>query len=352
VLLDELEKAHSDVLNLLLQVLEDGILTDGMGRTISFKNTVLIMTSNIGSQRILDLVQQQQQSRQQRSDDDDDDDATVVDVSVPRDGKEKTSNNNKDKNKNHNKKKTKNASHQHVSNREDDVNDESTAAAEAAADIEQTRQVQRLEYEREVERMEYQKLSRVVQNELERALRPEFLNRIDDIVVFQPLTSHELSLIAVVMVVDITARARLEKNLDLRVSPELLNTMVDQGSLAASQFGARPMRRAVQRILEDAISDAVIQSFLTEGDAATFGRITETVSTGGGVDEDEDGPLVVTVTRDRDGAVLHIPIDDSSRDLDIDLDDEYHEANDGRPLMTNGEGSEDREYLTMSSPLL
>lgn len=281
VLLDELEKAHPDVLNLLLQVLEDGILTDGKGRTISFKNTVLIMTSNIGSKRILDLVQKgngKNRDEKEEAPTEDDDDAAK-----------------------------------------------------------QARNLQREEYERQVEQLEYNKLARVVKGELERALKPEFLNRIDDIVVFQPLTTTELSMIAILMVVDITARAKLEKNLDITVDGPLLDTMVAQGSAAASQFGARPMRRAVQRILEDAISDAVVQSFLKEGDTAIFGMGEEAT-------EDKDSQLVVTVVRQSDGQVLKVAIDDSSRDLDSDFDDDQ-EYGDAAHLKINGDT--DLETATM-----
>lgn len=295
VLLDELEKAHTDVLNLLLQVLEDGILTDGKGRTISFKNTVLIMTSNIGSEKILNLIQKQQQQRQSPNGIDDDSITTIT--------KESTS---------------------------------------TDVVLKDTIETQRLEYERKKEQLEYQKLSRVVQRELERILKPEFLNRIDDIVIFQPLTSNELSLIALLMVVDITARAQLEKNLSITISPELLSTMVDQGSIAASQFGARPMRRAVQRILEDSISDAVVQSFLVEGDVATFGREVVTYNNNDD-DDNDDNPLVVTIQRERDGKVLQVVIEDSTRDLlfdveDEDDDDDEDEIDEGSILKkTNGD---------------
>ena len=326
VLLDELEKAHSDVLNLLLQVLEDGILTDGKGRTISFKNTVLIMTSNIGSQRILDLVQQQQQDQQQNVNNDKADDYPVLEKGTSKN--DLSQKNTKSK----------------LSKRKESKLKESvinmTAGDDAAASAQRTKEVQRMEYERQVEQLEYQKLARVVHHELEKALKPEFLNRIDDIVVFQPLTSNELSLIALLMVVDITARAQLEKNLQITVSPELLETMVQQGSMAATQFGARPMRRAVQRILEDAISDAVVQSFLVEGDAAIFGRAEI---------GEEDGPLVVTVTRERDGKELQVMIEESSRDLDLDFD--VNELGDDQPLLTNGEAPDDKKYVTMTSPL-
>jgi ATP-dependent Clp protease ATP-binding subunit ClpC len=309
VLLDELEKAHVDVLNLLLQVLEDGILTDGKGRTISFKNTVLIMTSNIGSKRILDLVQkheqgqgQQQQQRQSPSSD--------------------TTNGDK----------------------------ESSLAKNDPASL---------------QRIEYTKLARVVKKELEKAMKPEFLNRIDDIVVFQPLTANELSLIAFIMVVDITARAKMEKDIDIHVSPELLETMVQQGSGAASQFGARPMRRAIQRILEDAISDAVVKSFLLDSDVATFGK-KEMTPNGSSLKKGKkrfNEPLIVTVQRERDGEILEILIDDNSRDMvsspmmddDDDLDDDDLDDDElgYENVSSNGAiGDGENDYLMLETPPL
>jgi len=239
VLLDELEKAHPDVLNILLQVIDDGILTDGKGRTVSFKNTIIIMTSNIGSKRVLDLANDKE--------------------SIMPDG-----------------------------------------------------------------RPMYSKLAGVVKTELEKMMRPEFLNRIDDIVVFQPLTSHELFMIASVMSLGIVVRTKQERGFDVIVQPALLQKMVDEGSKAASQFGARPMRRAVQRILEDSISDAVMKNFLEAGDEASF-------------DLDEGNPdecgvdgmrsYYVTIRRSRGDEEFRVEIEESCRDMASEpVDDDEREG--------------------------
>ncbi|KAI2490710.1 clpA-like protein [Fragilaria crotonensis] len=179
-LLDEVEKAHPDVLNILLQVMEDGILTDGKGRTICFKNTILVLTSNTGSKRILEL-------------------------SRMHDG-----------------------------------------------------------------RPEYSQLVVAVKRELEATMKPELLNRIDEIVVFEPLSDEELTLIAAMMVVEITVRAQMERGIDITVTRALTKKVVEEGRKSAGQFGARPMRRAVQRIVEDPVSDAIVQGFLAEDDSAVF----------------------------------------------------------------------------------
>jgi ATP-dependent Clp protease ATP-binding subunit ClpC len=238
VLLDELEKAHPDVLNILLQVIDDGILTDGKGRTVSFKNTIIIMTSNIGSKRVLDLAKDKD--------------------SIESDG-----------------------------------------------------------------RPRYSKLANVVKVELEKRMRPEFLNRIDDIVVFQPLTANELFMIASVMSLGIVVRTKRERNFEVIVEPSLLQKMVDEGSKAASQFGARPMRRAVQRILEDSISDAVMKNFLEPGDVATFdldeGKINEC-----GLDGMRS--YHVTIRRKRDDEELRVEIEESCRDMVVEAVDDEDEA--------------------------
>jgi len=237
VLFDELEKAHGDVLNILLQVIEDGILTDGQGSTVSFKNTVIVMTSNIGSKQLLEAVRESNQG-------DESDDATT------------------------------------------------TKSNEKAA---------------------YAKLAAVVKRELEVVLKPEFLNRIDDIVIFQPLTEHELSLIATMMILDIVARTQRERHLDITVSGALLEKMVRDGSKTASQFGARPMRRTVQRILEDTISEAVVDEFLVEGDVAVF-DLRE--SDNEDDDEDDTGSFFVSVSRERDDETFLVEIEQSTRDIE------------------------------------
>jgi len=231
VLLDELEKAHPEVLNVLLQVMEDGILTDGTGRTVSFKNTILVMTSNIGSKRVIDLVKQHRAS----------------DKAEENDG-----------------------------------------------------------------RPEYSKLSALVRWELENALAPELLNRIDDVVVFEPLSNNELSMIAAMMVVDTVTRVQIERNIGVRPSGALMKKIVKEGSMTAGQFGARPMRRAVQRVLEDAISDAIVQGFLTEGDVATFDLKSSP-------DEDnsldDKGSFEVFVCRTRGDETMCVELEEPHRDM-------------------------------------
>ena len=152
VLLDELEKAHGDVLNVLLQILEDGMLTDGKGRTVNFKNTIVVMTSNVGSGRILELSRR--------------------------------------------------------TNEED---------SDSYSDS-------------------YAMLSHIVKEELEYEFKPELLNCVDDIVIFAPLSTRELTLIAELLVLETVTRAKKEQDIDLMASPSLLATIVMEGSLTAAQF--------------------------------------------------------------------------------------------------------------------
>jgi ATP-dependent Clp protease ATP-binding subunit ClpC len=223
VLLDEVEKAHSDVLNILLQVMEDGILTDGKGRTVSFKNAILVLTSNIGSRRILDL-------------------------SKTHDG-----------------------------------------------------------------RPEYSKLVVAVKGELEASMKPELLNRIDEIVVFEPLSDDQLTLIAAMMILDITVRSQMERNIEIGVTRALTKRIVAEGSKSAGQFGARPMRRAVQRIVEDSISDAIVQGYLVDDDSAVFDLLEGAVN--------GNGSYQVLVTRSRDDVKLYIEVEESSRDTLVNQSD-------------------------------
>jgi ATP-dependent Clp protease ATP-binding subunit ClpC len=225
ILLDELEKAHPDVLNILLQILEDGMLTDGQGRTVNFKNTILIMTSNVGSRRIVDL-----------------------------------------------------------------------SRLEAAAKEEELKGGKDPQ---EVEDGVYAKLSEVVKEELEFAMKPELLNRIDEIVVFSPLSDSNLNSIAELILNRTVKRAQSEQELTLKLSPALSQKVTEEGSSNAAQFGARPMRRAAQRFFEDSISDAIIRGFLKRGDDATVGLA-----------EDADDRIYnVEITRSSDGQVLQVPVD-------------------------------------------
>ena len=242
ILLDELEKAHPDVLNILLQVMDDGILTDGKGRTVSFKNTIIIMTSNIGSKKVLDMTRTEQ-------------------------------------------------------------NDAAVAGR----------------------RPKYAKLAGVVKGELDKTMKPEFLNRIDEVVIFQPLTEDELAEIAARMALDIVVRTKLDRNVTIVVQPSLLQQMVKEGSKAASQYGARPMRRAVQRILEDAISTAVMKNFVTTGDTARF-------DLEGDFDEacelDDMRTYMVTISRDRDHEILRVEMEESCRDMVADIVDKDEDEED------------------------
>jgi ATP-dependent Clp protease ATP-binding subunit ClpC len=226
VLLDEVEKAHGDVLNILLQIMEDGILTDGKGRTINLKNTILVLTSNVGSRRILELTRQGASS------------------SVPT----------------------------------DDVTEGG-------------------------DHVLYPELSRVVKEELEATMKPELLNRIDEIVVFSPLSATDLSNISELLVQKVVARAASEQKMKLTVDSSIVRRVMEEGSSNAEQFGARPMRRAAQRFVEDSLSDAIIQGFLKEGDAATI-KLAAALS--------KDGKDRVIIVRESDGETFEAQIEDGN----------------------------------------
>jgi hypothetical protein len=116
----------------------------------------------------------------------------------------------------------------------------------------------------------YTQLIAVVKEELEASMKPEFLNRIDEIVVFSPLSGSDLALIAGLIVDKIITRASQEHTMQLTVTSDLVDKIVREGSTSADEFGARPMRRAAQRFVEDSLSDAIIQGFLKSGDVATI----------------------------------------------------------------------------------
>lgn len=253
VLLDEIEKAHRDVLNVLLQVMEDGILTDGKGRTVCFKNVILIMTSNVGSQKIMELVGHQRRNR------------VNGDVTVKRKKKRRTE-----------------GFEEYVMGDDDmNVNGDSTAHT-----IE-----------------EYAALSSVVQEELQNEMKPELLNRIDEIIVFSPLENSNMRAIATAIVDASIERAFKERSVSLSASEALIDSIVSDGGANVAQFGARPLRRAAQRLFEDAVSDAIVQGFLKEGDHAT---VDIGLSTG------EAGMPTVVVMREKDGELLVVDVDDGS----------------------------------------
>ena len=184
VLLDEIEKAHPDVFNVLLQVLEDGRLTDGKGRTVSFANTVIVMTSNVGSQDILG--------------------SGTIGFSL-----------------------TDRAGGDHGGMR------------------------------------------RSLLDELGRTFRPEFLNRVDDIIVFNNLRREDLDTIVELQLARVKALLA-DKRLVLQVSPAAKQLLVSQGY--DQQFGARPMKRAIQRLIQDPLALAVLEGRFGAGDTVSVER--------------------------------------------------------------------------------
>ena len=182
ILLDEIEKAHPDVFNILLQVLDDGRLTDSQGRVVDFKNTVIIMTSNLGSQAIMNSK-------------------TLGFTSV----------------------------------------NDSDKQAET----------------------DYETMKSKVMDNLKKAFRPEFLNRIDDIVVFHPLTDNELKQIVGIMMKDLKKRLA-DRDLAITLSDDALEELAKVGY--DPEFGARPLRRAIQNQIEDPLADALLAGQYKNGD--------------------------------------------------------------------------------------
>nr|YP_010851696.1 Clp protease ATP binding subunit [Echinothamnion hystrix]WGH14487.1 Clp protease ATP binding subunit [Echinothamnion hystrix] len=182
ILFDEIEKAHPDIFNLLLQILEDGRLTDAKGRTIDFKNTLLIMTSNIGSKVIekgggslgFELGESQVESQ-------------------------------------------------------------------------------------------YNRIKSLVNEELKQYFRPEFLNRLDEIIVFRQLTKEEVREIADLMLKEVFDRIK-QQDIILSVTDRFKNKLVDEGYNPS--YGARPLRRAVMRLLEDSLAEEVLAGKIQSGDSA------------------------------------------------------------------------------------
>jgi len=183
VLFDEVEKAHPDVFNLLLQLLEDGRLTDSKGRTVDFKNTLLIMTSNIGSKVI-----------------------------------EKGG---------------------------------GGLGFEFSGDS--------------VEDSQYNRIKSLVNEELKQYFRPEFLNRLDEIIVFRQLTKNEVKEIAEIMLQEVFARLQ-DKGIKLSVTDAFKERLVEEGYNPS--YGARPLRRAVMRLLEDSLAEEVLSGRIKNGDKA------------------------------------------------------------------------------------
>jgi ATP-dependent Clp protease ATP-binding subunit ClpC len=183
VLFDEIEKAHPDVFNLLLQLLEDGRLTDSKGRTVDFKNTLIIMTSNIGSKVI-------------------------------------------------------------------EKGGGGLGFEFSGADAEETN---------------YNRIRSLVNEELKQYFRPEFLNRLDEIIVFRQLSRDEVKEIAEIMLKEVFSRME-EKGIHLSVTEAFKERLVEEGYNPS--YGARPLRRAVMRLLEDSLAEEFLSGRIGEGDSA------------------------------------------------------------------------------------
>ncbi|MFO7032505.1 ATP-dependent Clp protease ATP-binding subunit ClpC [Limnospira fusiformis CCALA 023] len=200
ILFDEIEKAHPDVFNMLLQILEDGRLTDAKGRTVSFKNTLIIMTSNIGSK--------------------------VIEKGGGGLG---------------------------------------------------------FEFEESPEDAQYTRIRNLVNEELKQYFRPEFINRLDEIIVFRKLTKDEVKQIADILLEEVFARLR-DKEIVLEVSDRFKDHIVEVGY--DPNYGARPLRRAIMNLLEDVLAETMLSGTLKPGDQAL-------------VDLDDDGQVKVITGEER-----------------------------------------------------
>ncbi len=183
VLLDEIEKAHPDIFHILLQVLDDGILTDSLGRKVDFKNTIIIMTSNIGSRQLKDFGQ--------------------------------------------------------------GVGFSTSAKVSGSASY----------------------ATGVIENALKKSFAPEFLNRIDDVVIFESLERDDIH-----KIIDIELKSLFSRIYDMgytmNVTEQAKDFIVEKGW--DSQFGARPLKRAIQKYIEDALAEEIIKSKINEGDVITI----------------------------------------------------------------------------------
>ena len=183
LLFDEIEKAHPDVFNMLLQILEDGHLTDAQGRRVSFKNTVIIMTSNAGANRIIS----------------------------PK-----------------------------------------TLGFLSSMDAEE----------------EHKRMKEGVMEEVKRIFKPEFINRVDELIVFHILTKENVAEIAKIMVDGFRKRVKRQMDIDLRVSKKVVDFIADKGF--DKDFGARPLRRTLQNQVEDSLAEAVLNGEVHVGDSVSI----------------------------------------------------------------------------------
>lgn len=180
ILLDEVEKAHADFFNILLQVLDDGRLTDSQGRTVDFRNTVIIMTSNLGAKALHK-------------------NSTELGFLAPKKAESHTN---------------------------------------------------------DSKRIDFKEAKKSVLDAVKRHFRPEFLNRIDEMIVFHSLTEEDLTKIVTILMSDVIKRLG-ERDLHLEITPEAMKLLVKEGS--DFTMGARPLKRVIQRLIEDPVSDFILK---------------------------------------------------------------------------------------------
>ena len=186
ILLDEVEKAHADFFNILLQVLDDGRLTDSQGITVDFRNTVIIMTSNLGAKALHK-------------------NSSELGFLAPKKSESSTNQSNS---------------------------------------------------------IDFKEAKKSVMDAVKRHFRPEFLNRIDEMIVFHPLTEEDLKHIVSILMSDVTKRLK-ERELQLEITSEAMQLLVKEGS--DFTMGARPLKRAIQRLIEDPVSDLILKGDAIEG---------------------------------------------------------------------------------------
>ena len=232
VLFDEVEKAHPDVFNILLQVLDDGRITDSQGRVVDFKNTVIVMTSNIGSDHILEVFAKKEKTAKKP--------ATrkheSKEVSIPKTNYK--------------------------------VDDDGTVevSAQRVSDAVSSPSVQEPEslptQERETDQ-EYEQMLKRVMTALRSHFRPEFLQRVDEIILFHTLSKIELRQIVTIQVKRIE-RLLAEQKITLELSDAAKNHITDVGYDPV--YGARPLKRAIQRELENPLANKILENAFVEGD--------------------------------------------------------------------------------------
>ncbi|MCC3514562.1 AAA family ATPase [Microcoleus sp. PH2017_18_LLB_O_A] len=233
VLFDEVEKAHPDIFNILLQVLDDGRITDSQGRVVDFKNTVIVMTSNIGSDHILDVFTKKGKTTKKpasRKQEPKEVSIPKTDYKVADDG-------------------TVEVSAQRV-----DMSDKSEKDHSESEDLPTQ--------ERETDQ-EYEQMLKRVMTALRSHFRPEFLQRVDETILFHTLSKTELRQIVTIQVKRIE-RLLAEQKITLELSDAAKNHITDVGYDPV--YGARPLKRAIQRELENPLANKILENAFVEGD--------------------------------------------------------------------------------------